>query len=242
VATLRAVNLEAVVFDWGGTLSLPLGDELADRWRAAAARLDPDRADEVAARLVAVEQAVWRRTTTTQRSATLAEIIATASTELGLDVAEAVRDQAAVSQLDAWTPHIAHDPDAAGVLAALRDRVLRLGLLSNTHWPRDFHERFLGRDGLADLLDARLYTSELAVTKPHPAAFRAALDALAVRSPAAAVFVGDRPLDDVRGAQHAGLRAVLRLVPGLPPGPVRPDATITRLGDLLPLVDGWRRG
>ena len=54
------------------------------------------------------------------------------------------------------------------------------------------------------------------------------------------MFVGDRPLDDIRGAQHAGLRTVLRLVPGLPPGPVRPDATIHRLPELVDLLDAWR--
>jgi len=42
----------------------------------------------------------------------------------GLDVAEAVLEEAAVHHLDAWTPHITHDPDAAPVLAALRERGL----------------------------------------------------------------------------------------------------------------------
>ena len=54
------------------------------------------------------------------------------------------------------------------VLGCLRDKGLRLGLLSNTHWPRQFHERFLERDGLADLLDARFYTSEMEYVKPTP--------------------------------------------------------------------------
>jgi putative hydrolase of the HAD superfamily len=132
-------------------------------------------------------------------------------------VTEAVLEEAATHYLDAWTPHIRHEPDAADTLRALRRRGLRIGLLSNTHWPRAFHERFLARDGLAGLIDARLYTSELHVMKPHPQAFRAALDALEVSDPARAVFVGDRPFDDIFGARQAGLRAVLRTNPEVPP-------------------------
>ena len=96
-----------------------------------------------------MERAFWERCSTHQRAGTLADLLAEAAAELGVDVAEAVLEQAAVGYLDAWTPHIRHDPDAAPTLAALRDRGLRIGLLSNTHWPRSFHEHFLERDGLA---------------------------------------------------------------------------------------------
>ena len=103
---------------------------------------------------------------------------------------------------------------------------MAVGLLSNTHWPRPFIERFLERDGLADLIDARLYTSELPYMKPHPSVFPAALDAVGVADPARAVFVGDRPLDDISGAKGVGMRAVLRPNPHLPRTQSEPDADI----------------
>jgi putative hydrolase of the HAD superfamily len=234
------VTVEAVIFDWGGTLSEFVESELVDAWRLAARHLAPDREDELTARLVAVEGAFWATTATHQRSATLADLLAVAAEELGLDVAEALLEEAAVRHLDAWTPHVRHDPDAAPTLSALRDRGLRVGLLSNTHWPPAFHEHFLERDGLADLLDARLYTSELPFQKPHPEAFAAALAAVHVDDPSHAVFVGDRPWDDIAGAKGAGLRAVLRPNPFAQPHEVEPDAVITTLPDLLPVVDGWR--
>ena len=109
----------------------------------------------------------------------------------------------------------------------------------DTFWPRPFHERFLERDGLAELIDVRLYTSELPFMKPHPESFRAALDALGVADPARAVFVGDRPFDDIHGAQQAGLRAVLRPNSEVPGYAVTADAEITELGELVALVDGW---
>jgi len=195
--------IEAVVFDWGGTLSEYVSSELVDAWRLAARHLAPDREDEVTARLVAVEEEFWATTASHQRSATLADLLSVASNQVGLDVAEALLEEAAVRHLDAWTPHIRHDPEAAPTLAALRRRGLRIGLLSNTHWPRSFHEHFLERDGLASLIDARLYTSEMAVQKPHPEAFAAALRAVGVDDPARAV-----------GTPGAG-RAVLRARGGL---------------------------
>ena len=70
------------------------------------------------------------------------------------------------------------------MLAALRDRACEIGLLSNTHWPRPFHEHFLERDGLVELIDVRCYTSEMTRTKPHPVAFETVLDNSASTIPA----------------------------------------------------------
>ena len=55
-----------------------------------------------------------------------------------------------------------------------------------------------------------------------------------------AVFVGDRPLDDIHGAQQAGMRAVLRPNPMVEGYDVTPDGVISSLPELLGLVDGWR--
>jgi len=238
-------SLDAVIFDWGGTLSDYAAIELVDMWRLAARHLatyTPFGEDELVARLASVEQAFWDTTSTHQRSGTLGALLRSASDELGLDVGEAVLEQAAVHYLDSWTPHIQHDPEAGPVLEALRERGLRVGLLSNTHWPRPFHERFLERDGLDRLIDARLYTSEMRYQKPHPEAFAAALEALEVRDPARAIFVGDRPFDDIAGARRAGMRAVLRYNSKVPGYEVEPDAVIDRLAELIELVDRWGAG
>lgn len=231
-------GIEAVVFDWGGTLSAFADVDMQDMWRLAAEHLAPDRADEMCARLVAVEAASWDRIAVDQRSTTLSSLLAEASAAVGLDVAEAVLEEAALHHLDSWTPHVRHEEDAAPTLAALRARGLRIGLLSNTHWPRAFHEHFLERDGLDALIDVRCYTSELSHTKPHAEAFAAVLDALGV-DPSATVFVGDRPYDDVSGAQAVGMRAVLRRNPLVPPYDVEPDAVIDRLAELPPIVEAW---
>jgi putative hydrolase of the HAD superfamily len=109
------------------------------------------------------------------------------------------------------------------------------------------HEAIFERDGVLHLLDGAVYTCEIPWTKPHPQAFRAALDAVQVADPAAAVFVGDRPFDDIHGAKAVGMRAVLvphSDIPEVQRGPVdgEPDAVISRLAQLLPVVDAWLAG
>jgi len=143
-------------------------------------------------------------------------------------------------EADFWATTASHQRSAT--LAALLARAdgLRSGMLSNTHWPRAFHERFLERDGLAALIDARLYTSEMPFQKPHPSAFLTAAEALGVDA-RAAVFVGDRPRDDVSGAQSVGMRTVLRPNPFAPDVEgVEPDARIDALPELVDLVRAWQ--
>lgn len=206
-ATVRGPQgpLRAVVFDWGGTLAVHEEVELLDLWRVAAERLAPDDPEPLTQTLVAVERAAWARTESTMRSARLMDLLRDAAEDTGLDVAEAVLSAAQDAHLDAWTPRIRHHDDAVPTVKAVRAAGLRTGLLSNTHWPRSFHEQFLQRDGLVDLIDARLYTCELDWVKPHPAPFQLMAERLGVPAPAC-LFVGDRPIDDVAGALGAGMQ------------------------------------
>jgi putative hydrolase of the HAD superfamily len=231
----------AVVFDWGGTLSPFHAIDLADLWAVAARILAPERVDDLTAALFQVEREYWDRVASRSGmvSATLDDLLALAAERTGVAIQEAVREEALEAHLEAWTPHTQTDPDAAPLLRALRERGLRTGLLSNTHWPRHWHDRILARDGVLDLFDVRVYTSELQHTKPHAEAFQAVLGPLGVR-PDEAVMVGDRPFDDISGAKAIGMRAVLLPNEHVPSAPVTPDGTITRLSELLPLVDAWR--
>jgi putative hydrolase of the HAD superfamily len=235
------MTIDAVLFDWGGTLTTFHNVDLIDAWQVAAEVLAPDRAGEVAAALLAAEREVWARTSTTMRSATTAEVLRAAAEAVGLPVEEALHDKAVASYLDHWAPTSRAREDARRTLHALRDRGLRTGLLSNTHWPRERHEEWLARDGLLDLLDARVYTSDLEHVKPHPEAFGALLDAVGVE-PGRAVFVGDRMHDDISGAQQLGMRAVWVRNDAVPRYDVEPDGVIDELAELVGVVDGWLPG
>jgi putative hydrolase of the HAD superfamily len=231
--------LDAVIFDWGGTLTPWKTVDPHAAWRAYAGALhadDADRAAEAAGRLLDADLARWAGVRDEHRAFTIAQVLADAAADHDTAALDAYRDF--------WV-HATHtDPEAAPMLTALRDRGLRLGILSSTPWPAAWHEEWLRRDGVLDLFDACVWSSELPVTKPHPDAFRAALDAVGVADPARAVYVGDRPYDDVSGAKAIGMRAVLVPHSDIPahqqvPVDVAPDGVVQRLADLPELIAGW---
>lgn len=238
VGAVVAGDVAAVLFDWGGTLAVHVPVELIDLWRAAAQTLAPHDVEGMTRVLVAVEAASWARTTTTMRSARLMDLLREASDEVGLDVAAAVMTTAHDAHLDAWTPTIRHHPSATSVLREVRAAGARVGLLSNTHWPRSFHEQFLARDGLDPLIDQRLYTCEIDWIKPHPVPFRMLAERLGV-APEACVFVGDRPIDDIQGAVGVGMRAVWIANDHAPGDPSAAHATIEDLAELPALLATW---
>jgi putative hydrolase of the HAD superfamily len=223
----------AVIFDWGGTLTPWHAIDHQELWRAVCAPHFPaPHATAVAAAILAAENAFWRQCETAHRSATLDHVFAQA----GVTAHDALLD----SYFRAWEPHTLTDPEAGPLLRELRRRGIKVGVLSNTMWPRALHERVFTRDEVLGLIDGAVYSSEIPWTKPHPEAFRAAMAAIGVTDPASCVFVGDRPYDDIFGAKSLGMRAVLipnSTVPGY--DAAVPDAVITRLSDLLPHLDNW---
>ncbi|MHB1474737.1 MAG: HAD family hydrolase [Dermatophilaceae bacterium] len=109
---------------------------------------------------------------------------------------------------------------------------------------RDYHRGLFERDGVLDLIDADVYSSEIAWTKPHPKAFHASAEALGVE-PSEAVYVGGRPFEDVHGSQLAGMRAIWVPHSEIPVAQqvsvdVTPDGVAHELLDVLDIVDGWR--
>jgi putative hydrolase of the HAD superfamily len=113
---------------------------------------------------------------------------------------------AAACEMEAAWAHAHHFElyeDAIPTLGALRDRGLKLGLLSNS--ARDLDE-FVGHHGLS--VDAVLTSRAHGKTKPHETIFRRMLELLDVVA-GDAVMVGDTIEDDVEGATAVGMRAVL---------------------------------
>src|SRR5262249_31973894 len=133
-----SVGPRAVVFDWGGTLTPFHAIDLADLWAVTARILAPERAEELTAALLQAEREAGERGAghAGVASATLYALLAGASELPGVAFEYAVRDAALEAHLEAWTPHTLTDPEAAPLLRALRERGIRTGLLSNTHWPR----------------------------------------------------------------------------------------------------------
>jgi putative hydrolase of the HAD superfamily len=231
-------GVEAVVFDWGGTLTAWHDiDFHAESLALAQAVVDTDHDLEVSReRLHAAGAAVWGRSRDHQQSATIADLF----TEAGL----AHDPELLRHYYEFWEPHTLTDPEVGPLFEELRAQGIKVGVLSNTIWPRDWHEGFFRRDGVLDLIDGAVYTSEVPWTKPSPLAFRAALDAVGATDPARCVYVGDRLFDDVYGAQNAGLRAIHVPHSRIPAEQVghtegEPDAVVDRLSEIADVVRGW---
>jgi putative hydrolase of the HAD superfamily len=238
---LAPVAVDAVIFDWGGTLT---------RWHdvdfhaesLALAQAVVQAADEpvdlaaLAPRLHSANEAIWGRSRDEQRSATIGDLF----TEAGLDHDPELLH----AYYEFWVPHTTTDPEVGPLFETLREREILVGVLSNTIWPRDWHRGFFERDGVLGLIDADVYTSEIPWTKPAPEAFGAAVEALGLTDPSRCVYVGDRLFDDVWGAQNAGLRAIHIPLSRIPDSQVGhsegvPDAVAHRLGDVVEVVSRW---
>lgn len=231
-------DVDAVIFDWGGTLTRWHDvDFHAESLALAQAVVNAQHSEaEISARLHRAGGLVWGRSRDHQRSATVADLFA----EAGLD-----HDPELLSAYyDFWAPHTWTDPEVGPLFAWLRERGIKVGVLSNTIWPRAWHEEFFRRDGVLHQIDGGVYTSEIPWTKPSPLAFAAARDAVGATDPARCVFVGDRLFDDVWGAQQSGLRAIHiphSTIPEEQRGPAegRPDAVASRLWEIREILTGW---
>jgi putative hydrolase of the HAD superfamily len=240
-------GVQAVIFDWGGTLTPWHTIDLVEQWRVYAEHYARHHADEhpdggknLAARMAVAEQEAWARLKRDGASARLTDVF----DAVGINTDYPGHPAAQIAYEEFWEPHTYIDPDVPVLFAALRERGVRIGVLSNTIWSRDYHQRVFARDGVLTLIDGDVYTSEIPWVKPHPEAFGAAMAAVGVSDPARCVYVGDRPYEDVHGAQRVGMRAVLVPHSDIPadqqvPVDVTPDGVAHRLLDVLALVDTW---
>lgn len=237
--TAAEPGVEAVLFDWGGTLTQWHdvdfhAESLALAQAVVNAHHDPA---EISQRLHEAGAVVWGRSRDHQQSATVADLFAAA----GLD-----HDPALLSAYyDFWEPHTWTDPDVRPMLEELRASGMRVGVLSNTIWPREWHDGFFRRDGVLDLFHGTVYTSEIPWTKPSPLAFSTAMTAVGVTDPSRCVYVGDRLFDDVWGAQQAGLRAIHIPHSAIPPEQHghtagTPDAVARRLMEIPGIIASWQ--
>jgi putative hydrolase of the HAD superfamily len=105
----------------------------------------------------------------------------------------------------AWGPARRLAPTTHALLDALRERGLRLGLVSNALDPPRLLHRDLADFDVAERLDAAVFSSEVGWRKPHAAIFERALE-LTGADPERTLMVGDRLREDVGGAAALGMR------------------------------------
>src|SRR4051794_11588546 len=154
-----AMKVEAVIFDWGGTLTPWHSIDLARQWQIFAEHYTRDHQDdfpdggaELAARMLAAEREAWQRLKRTGASARLADVFEA----VGVSTDHPGHPAAQTAYEEFWEPHTYIDPDVLPVFTALRERGLRIGVLSNTIWSSQYHQRVFARDGVLELIDGQV--------------------------------------------------------------------------------------
>jgi putative hydrolase of the HAD superfamily len=95
--------------------------------------------------------------------------------------------------------------DVTPVLSTLRERGVKLGIISN--WD-DRLPPLLQQLGLRKFFDSLIYSYEVGSAKPSPLIFNRACESLAT-SPGSILHIGDSAQEDAQGARRAGLHALL---------------------------------
>ncbi len=119
-------------------------------------------------------------------------------------------DPAEVKAVVEWRLHFTRGtliprPEAEATLAELRERGLKIGLISDGPWevPRVWGETVLAR-----MIDVAVFSCEARLTKPDRAIYELACARLGT-TPSACLFVGDGGSKELTGAVSAGLQALL---------------------------------
>ena len=134
-------------------------------------------------------------------------------------------------------------PDVFEALTMLRERGLRFGIITNSAHPMSLRDVELNDFGLLEYFpECRFAAADVGYFKPHPAMFQAALDCLGTTIHNT-IVVGDGLRPDILGAQQIGMKGVQRINGdyhyNFAANDITPDATITSLLELPPIIDEW---
>jgi len=203
--------LEAVLFDYGDTLFRFRYDERTHAAALAGLLDELGRADVSAdALFVEFDQRLGPGLDARGEHGELdyLALVRDALAAVGVVVDEQALLRAMRVEHRGWDRNRELHPDSLQLLAAVRERGLRVGMVSNVFDIPELMHEDLALMGLTDLIDAAVFSSELGVRKPHPAVYLHVLELLGV-APAAALFVGDRVREDVAGPAALGMRTCL---------------------------------
>lgn len=153
------------------------------------------------------------------------------------DRAAPISRGAAEAYMEELSRHVYPDEEAVPVLKSLRERGYKVGVISNFSIPEGAR-RLIAAHGLESHLDVIVISGEINRRKPSPEIFNMALNYLRVKS-SEAVFVGDTPDTDIRGAKGVGMKAILIDRGNISAGSIedKPDFIIKSLKEILALIN-----
>ena len=205
------MTVRAVLFDWEGTLARQ-GVEPGPAACAAVAEYAA-RNLGVDARPADLERAFTavlphRSPSGGEGAPEIRGVLGQAFTWLGWPASAGDVEAAARLFFEAASRGLQVFDDARAVLASLKYRGYRAGVVTNSIFPADYWRPLVNSLGLAGYLETFVSSADVGLAKPNPAPLRRALADLGV-PPHEAIFVGDTLATDIAGARAAGLRAIL---------------------------------
>jgi putative hydrolase of the HAD superfamily len=203
--------IRAVLFDWGGTIVRD--DTVLPGVPAPAVAAYLSKSLGTALSAAGFEHAFRAilpeyRPGQTETAPTLQRLLGETFTWLGLAVSASEVEACAHIFFRESMHNLAVYDDARALLASLRYRGYKTGVVTNAIFPAALFELKVNELGLAGQIDTFVSSADVGLAKPNPSPYLRALDALKVE-PHEAVFVGDTAATDVVGARAAGMRAVL---------------------------------
>ena len=232
--------IEAVLFDYGRTLvtfTYPQHGLLnvIERFRpeiAAATGVPAPEARRIMEEVLLPLEAVIENPDEDEVS--YFDVYAGAWKHAGLELPQPLLYKILDAEQRVWDEVAQVDRDAPDVLRALRERGIKLAVCSNAPFPPEMMVRQVEKNGIAALVDAIVFSSQVGRRKPAPEAYLATLNALGVK-PERALFVGDRVREDYEGPRALGMRAVICTAHAAeaPPAGIPKIASLTDLPALL---------
>lgn len=126
----------------------------------------------------------------------------------GLDLPDELLHEILDAEQRCWDQAVRVDPDALRVLSWLGEQGVKRAVCSNAPFPPEMMQRQVTFNGVAQLMDVVLFSSQFGRRKPAPEIYRATLEAVGVAANRA-LFVGDRVREDYVGPRAVGMRAVI---------------------------------
>jgi putative hydrolase of the HAD superfamily len=197
--------LRAVLFDWGDTLMrwAPEPEHLADGHRAGLAAIGREPVEGLTERFRDEYLQAWFEPGLVEEIEYPAQVRRLLG-EFGIEVGDDELLRFLDAEHAAWGAARQLASTTHALLETLRDRGLKLGLVSNAIDPPDLLHRDLAEFGVAQRLDVAVFSSEVGRRKPDPLIFRHTLELLGAE-PADSLFVGDTVATDIAGASALGM-------------------------------------
>jgi len=233
-------EIEAVLFDYGRTLvtfEYPTKDllEVIGRFRPrieaalGAAAPEPETIlDDV---LLPLEDII---SSMSEDEVEYMDVFREAWAKAGLKLPDRLLHEILDAEQMCWDRAVRLDPDALQLLSWLGTHGIKRAICSNAPFPPEMMRRQAATNGIAEMVDAVVFSSEVGRRKPAREVYAAALDALGVE-PRHALFVGDRVREDYEGPRALGMRAVIFTAhaEAPPPDGIPTIASLTEVPGLL---------